>query len=121
MTSTTNNLDHNITFVSLNVKGINNAVKRQKNDSYLKQLKTDDAFLQKTHLKQNQTKQFKRSWDGQLFISKFNARARGTAILIHKDIPFQSEEMISDSAGRYIIVRGHLFFNSSYYDVYVCP
>lgn len=81
MTSTTNNTDRNITFVSLNVKGINNALKRQKIDSYLKQLKVVVAYLQETHLKQNQLKHL--GW---------------SAILIHKDIPFQSE-VISDSAG----------------------
>lgn len=91
--------NHRITFVSLNVKGVNNTVKRQKIDNYLRHLKTDVAFLQETHLKRGQSKLLKRHWVGQVFHSNFNAKARGAAILEHKDVPFQSEEIISDTAG----------------------
>ena len=101
--------NHSITFVSLNVKGINNPVKRQKIDNYLRQLKADVAFLQETHLKQGRQKLLKRNWVGQVFHSNFNAKARGAAILISKNVPFDVEEIISDSAGRFVIVQGHMF------------
>lgn len=89
------NKNHSITFVSLNVKGVNNTVKRQNIDNYLRQLNVDVAFLQETHLKQGQIKLLKRNWVGQVFHSNFNVKARGAAILVHKDIPFQSEETIT--------------------------
>lgn len=44
-----------------------------------------------------------------MFHSTFNAKARGVAILINKNISFQSKEIINDPNGRYIIVAGQLF------------
>lgn len=102
-------ISRSIQCVSLNAKGLNNVVKRQKIVTYLQQLKTEIAFIQETHLKSNSVKYLKRKWVGQLFHSQFNVKARGTAILIHKDVAFEAEEVISDSNGRYVIVAGKLF------------
>lgn len=99
-------------FISWNVKGANNIVKRQKILSHLQQLKVDIAFLQETHLCNAAVSSLKRNWVGQVYHSKFNAKARGTAILINKNISFHSQEVISDPNGRYIIVVGQLFANS---------
>ncbi len=98
-----------IHFLSLNAKGMNTWLKRQKIWSYLQQLKSDIIFLQETHLKNNHVNYLKRGWVGQVFHSQFNAKARGTAILIHKDIPFQAKEVVTDNNGRYVIVSGQLF------------
>lgn len=110
MTSKTiSNQSRPIHFVSLNTKGMNTWVKRQKITSYLQQLNSDIAFLQETHLKNDHVNYLKKGWVGQVFHSRFNAKARGTAILVHKDIPFQAEEVISDKNGRFVIVAGRLF------------
>ena len=95
--------------VSLNARGLNNAVKRQKIVSYLQQLQADIAFIQETHLKNDSVNYLKRNWVGQLYHSRFNAKARGTAILIHKNVVFQAEDVIADTNGRFIIVTGQLF------------
>lgn len=42
------------------------------------------------------------------FTTQFNVKTRGAAILIHKDIAFQAEEVIADSNGRFVI--GKLFY-----------
>ncbi len=97
-----------IHFLSLNAKGMNTWIKRQKTLSYLQQLKSDVTFLQETHLKNNNVNYLKRGWVGQVFHTQFNAKARGTAILIHKDIPFQAKEVITDTNGRFVIVSGQL-------------
>jgi hypothetical protein len=47
----------------------------------------------------------KRGWVGQIFHSNVGAEARGEAILIRKDTPFVSSKVISDTDGRYIIVK----------------
>ena len=109
MTSRVNAQHRPIQFVSLNAKGLNNPVKRQKIVSYLQQLKADIAFIQETHLKTDAVGYLKRRWVGQLYHSQFNVKARGAAILIHKDIAFQAEEVIADTNGRYVIVIGQLF------------
>ena len=109
MTSRVNTQHRSIQLVSLNAKGLNNPVKRQKIVSYLQQLKADIAFIQETHLKMDAVSYLKRRWVGQLYHSQFNVKARGAAILIHKDIAFQAEEVIADTNGRYAIVIGQLF------------
>ena len=88
---------------------MNTWVRRQKITSYLQQLHSDIAFLQETHLNNDHVNHLRRSWVGQGFHSQFNAKARGTAILIHKDIPFEAEEVIADKNGRFVIVAGRLF------------
>lgn len=98
-------------FISWNVKGVNNPNKRQKVITHLEQMKADAAFLQETHLCNANSLSLKRNWVGQLFHSKFNAKARGTAILINKNISFHSQEVISDPNGRYIIGVGQPFAN----------
>ncbi len=45
---------------------------------------------------------------GHIFHSKFNAKARGTAIIIHKKIQFSPSNVIADPQGRYIMVSGKL-------------
>lgn len=52
-----------------------------------------------------------RSWVGQVFHSGFNCKARGTAILINKNTPFNPSEVVSDPNGRYVIVSGDLYDN----------
>lgn len=51
----------------------------------------------------------RKPWIGQIFHSHFNSKARGTAILIHKNIQFCASKCISDPQGCFVIVTGHLF------------
>lgn len=71
-------------------------VKRAKIFAHLKKLKTEIAFLQEMHLVTSDHMKLKKSWVGQLYHSKFNTKARGTAILIHKNVQFTLNESISD-------------------------
>lgn len=77
--------------------------------SHLKNLKTDAAFLQELHLKKADHTRLRKSWIGQIFHSNFNTEARGTAILIYKNIHFSADETVSDPHGCFIIVYGSLF------------
>ncbi len=47
--------------------------------------------------------------DGSHNLFLFSSRARGVAILIHKDIYFNPSDVLADRNGRYIIVSGLLF------------
>ena len=98
-----------ISFISWNVKGLNILVKWSKIFSHLKSLKPDVILLQETHLNINSQKRLSCKWIGQIYHSRFNYKARGTAILIRKGIPFEHSEVISDANGRYIFVVGKLF------------
>lgn len=98
-----------VTFISWNVRGVNQPLKCNRVLSHLLNLKGSVVFLQETHLKDADQQRLKRSWVGQIFHSKFNARARGTAILINKNTPFIVSGTMADSNGRYTIVTGSPF------------
>lgn len=88
---------------------MNHPIKCNKVLSHLFHLRGSVVFLQETHLKNSDQQRLKRSWVGQIFHSKFNAKAQGTAILIDKNTPFIVSDSIADSNGQYIIVSGSLF------------
>lgn len=96
-------------FVSWNVKGLNHPVKRNKVLAHLKQLRAVVAFLQETHLHDVDLGRLSNRLPGQFFHSHFRAKARGTAILIDRSIPFEPSNIISDRNGRFIIVSGKLY------------
>lgn len=95
-------------FTSWNVKGLNSPVKRNKVLNYLKHLNTSIAFLQETHLRPVDHLKIRQGWVGQLYHSSFQSKCRGVAILIHKSVPFSVSEVIPDSNGRFIILKGQI-------------
>ena len=65
-------------------------------------------FLQETHLNNSSHGRLRARWIGETYHSNFSSKARGTAILIRKGIPFLQKKTISDKEGRYIIVIGEI-------------
>ena len=49
------------------------------------------------------------SWAGHIFQSTFSSKARGVAIMIKKNVPFQHIKTINDDNGRFLIVIGQLY------------
>ena len=107
MTNTQNS--GHLRFISWNIKGINNPVKRSRVFAHLKSLGSDLMFLQETHLRSSEHAKLKKAWIGQVFCSRNDDRTRGTAILIRKGVPFVPLQTIADSRGRYVIVTGNLY------------
>ena len=95
-------------FISWNLKGINQTIKRNKVMSHLNLLRGDVFFLQETHLRSSDVNRIKRPWLGHTFHSKFPCRARGAAILVHKNVPFVFSNSIEDRNGRFVIITGIL-------------
>lgn len=95
--------------VSLNVKGINNVIKRQKILTFLRKENTKIALLSETHLNDIEHLKLRRAWVGQVFYSSHNSKSRGVAILIHRSLPFTLEKTISDNDGRYVLISGYLY------------
>lgn len=98
----------NLKLISWNVKGLNHPAKRNKVFSHLKQLEVGIAFLQETHLRDSDQWRLNRVWSGQIFHSHFGGTARGTAILIDRNISFEPTNIISDRNGRFIVISGKL-------------
>lgn len=95
--------------VSWNVNGLNNPVKTKRVLDHLQHMETGIAFLQETHLRTLDHFRIRKGWVGQMFHSNFHSKSRGTAILIHKDVPFSVSSSISDPNGRYVMVSGTLY------------
>lgn len=98
----------NVTFCSWNVNGINEPVKRGKVLAHLKSLQADIIFLQETHLKHDSHSRLRCRWIQQIYHSNFSIKARGTAILIRKGVPFKQLSTIVDRDGRYVILVGEI-------------
>ncbi len=95
-------------FISWNIRGMGNPVKRSKVFTHLKRLNSDIVFLQETHLRIKDHHRLHCPWVSQVFHSNFNSKARGVAILINKKVQFSSTDVIADRNGRYLIVAGTL-------------
>lgn len=102
-------MSRHLNLASWNVKGLNHPVKRRKVFSHLKQLKTEIAFLQETHIRSSDNSRLLSGWLGQGFHSSFQAKARGVSILIRQDVSFELHNMASDKFGRYVIISGKLY------------
>lgn len=98
-----------ITFTSLNVKGLNNPVKRGKIFSYPKSISAAIMFIQETHLKDMAHTKLRCRGVGQTFHLSFYTKARGIATLFRKNVPFKHRITITDNQGRFPIVTGELY------------
>lgn len=95
-----------------NVKGSNNVIKRKAILNSLKKDGTQVAFLQETHLTDDEHKKYLREWVGQVYFSSYSTNKRGVIILIHKNLPFTALDTFRDTAGRIILVKGALYGES---------
>lgn len=91
-----------------NVRGVNNYVKRKRILSYLKQHNIDIALLQETHLTDKEHVKLKQGGYSHIFFSSFTSQARGVAILLHRNVPFQANSVVKDPLRRFVIVHGLL-------------
>ena len=97
-----------INIISWNVRGLRKIVKLKQVLSRLKQLNTQIAFIQETHLLSTEYIPLKRRWPGQVISASFSSQARGVAILVHSSVPLRVYKTIRDNTGRFVIVQGSL-------------
>uniref|UniRef100_A0A8C5E1K9 exodeoxyribonuclease III n=1 Tax=Gouania willdenowi TaxID=441366 RepID=A0A8C5E1K9_GOUWI len=91
-----------------NIRGSNNVVKRKAVLNSLKKDKIQIAFLQETHLNDEEHKKYRREWVGQIFFSSHSTNKRGVVILLHKNLPFTVTASFKDTEGRFVLVKGIL-------------
>uniref|UniRef100_A0A3B5QWP6 exodeoxyribonuclease III n=1 Tax=Xiphophorus maculatus TaxID=8083 RepID=A0A3B5QWP6_XIPMA len=87
----------------------NNAIKRKAILNSLKKDRNQVAFLQETHLTDEEHKKYLREWVGQVYFSSYSTNKRGVIILIHKNLPFTVSDTFKDSEGRIILIKGILY------------
>lgn len=83
-------------------------VKRKSVPNLLKKDKIQVAFLQETHLNDEEHKKYCREWVGQVFFSSYSTNSTGVITLIHKNLPFTVTATYKDTEGRYVLVKGVL-------------
>ena len=93
----------NIKVVSLNVRGINNCMKRRKVFRYLKRNKADICFLQETFCSKEKEAIWASEWGNTCIFSNGQSNSCGVAILFKKKPLI--EEIKRDMQGRQIHVR----------------
>ena len=102
----------NIKFCTWNIKGSNNVVKRKAVLNHLKKENVQVAFLQETHLNEEEHKKCLREWVGQVYFTSYSTNKRGAIILIHRLLPFIAKDSYKDTDGRIVLVKGELYGES---------
>ncbi len=72
---------------------------------YLKHEQADLAFIQETHLKDDEAKKFQRDWVGQVYYSSFSSKKNGVLILVHKRLNLSVVKEHKDVNGRIICLE----------------
>lgn len=94
--------------ISLNVNGLNNAIKRKRILQYLKKEGGEIIFLQETHLNVVEHTKMEKLANAQVFHSSYSTSKRGVSILIKNHLMFKKIKCIRDKEGRYVVVIGEL-------------
>ena len=94
-----------IKFLSLNVRGLRNHVKRRALFSYLKNQKADFYCLQETFSLKGDEVSWATEWGGKVFFSHGTEHSKGTCILQRPNSLFSSSVQLIDPDGRLVIVK----------------
>lgn len=94
-----------LNILSINVRGINNCVKRKSIFNMAKKTNAHIAFLQETYSSLEKENQWKNEWGGDIIFAHGSKHSRGTAILLKKNWDYEIEDYITDPAGRIILLK----------------
>ena len=100
-------MNREITFISNNVKEIQNSVKRIKLFEYLKSYVTGNGFifLQETHSCINDEIKWRDKFNGELFFSHGKTNSCGVAIILYGSQTIEQMNKISDKSGRILLAE----------------
>uniref|UniRef100_A0A3B4UAP0 exodeoxyribonuclease III n=1 Tax=Seriola dumerili TaxID=41447 RepID=A0A3B4UAP0_SERDU len=97
-----------LSLITLNTKGLNQPAKRRKCMSFLKSKNCDVAFLQETHMKDQEHRRLGTGWVGKVYASSGTSNSRGVAIIVNKHLPFKCIKKSADTLGRFISVLAEI-------------
>lgn len=90
-----------INIVSWNVRGLGDTSKRCAIFTYLRQFYPAMVCLPETYLK-DKTHFLRKPWFSHSYYSVYSSHARGIAILVHRQLPFQCLNSVVDPQSRYV-------------------
>lgn len=95
----------NLHLKTLNVNGLNNAVKRRAVFNLLRAKRGDAFFLQETHSTEKTGGMWKSEWGGDIAFAHGTSNARGVAVLIPRGATLKILSTLADAEGRFLIIQ----------------
>ncbi len=92
---------HTLNILSLNVNGLNSAVKRTRVLEYLHRKSISCALIQETHLKQSDVARFQNKYYKLAAFS--SAKNKTMLILVNRKLNLTIEHLGSDEKGRFVL------------------
>ncbi len=99
---------HTLNILSLNVNGLNSAVKRTRVLEYLHRKSISCAIIQETHLKQSDMARFQNKNN---YFSCAQNKTKGVLILVNRKLNLTIEHIGSDEKGRFVFIRCKIYNN----------
>ncbi len=96
---------HTLNILSLNVNGLNSAVKRTRVLEYLHRKSISCALIQETHLKQSDVARFQNKYYKLAAFSSSQNKTKGVLILVNRKLNLTIEHLGSDEKGRFVFIR----------------
>ncbi len=102
---------HTLNILSLNVNGLNSAVKRTHVLEYLHRKSISCALIQETHLKQSDVARFQNKYYKLAAFSSAQNKTKGVLILVNRKLNLTIEHLGSDEKGRFVFIRCNIYNN----------
>ncbi len=102
---------HTLNILSLNVNGLNSAVKRTRVIEYLHRKSISCALIQETHLKQSDVARFQNKYYKLIAFSCAQNKTKGVLILVNRKLNLTIEHLGSDEKGRFVFIRCKIYNN----------
>ncbi len=102
---------HTLNILSLNVNGLNSAVKRTRVLEYLHRKSISCALIQETHLKQSDVARFQNKYYKLIAFSCAQNKTKGVLILVNRKLNLTVEHIGSDEKGRFVFIRCKIYNN----------
>lgn len=93
-----------IKFLTWNVRGLGDKIKRSAALSYLKKQHEDVTVLVEMHVEGRLQLALRRPWVGWAYHSTHTSHAWGVSVLVAKSVHFELCDVSSDSQGRYVFL-----------------
>lgn len=94
-----------IKFLTWNVRGMRDKIKRTAAFAYLKSQKSNVIVLTETHITGHLRSTLKRPWIGWAYHSTHTNFSRGVTLMVTKNTPFELISVQSDHQGRYLFLH----------------
>ncbi len=95
--------------MTFNIRGLDHPINHKRVLTFLKRKRLKLSFCRKHICPVGNIKKLKKVWVGQVNFSSFTIKRRGTALLIHKNLPFIFKGQHNDLEGRYVLICGMLY------------